>query len=50
MKALRNQASLQRSVGRIDGIVKRGRTAGRQAERLLQAGAGGLAGGKAPIW
>jgi len=39
------QASLQRSVGHIDGIVKRGQAADRQQQRLLQAGAGGLAAG-----
>lgn len=39
------QASLQQSVGWIDGIVRRGQAADRQVERLLQAGAGGLAAG-----
>ncbi len=39
------QTALQRSIGQVDGIVKRGQAADRQRDRLIQAAAGGVLAG-----
>lgn len=36
------QTALQRSIGHVDGIVKRGQAADRQRNKLIQAAAGGV--------